>query len=139
MEGLDVVSILKWVASMIGAVTAVGGAVLGFSKKAREWFKSIVRKNSDADDMREEIENLKKAVNDLIALQTNNDEAQRQALQAMLRHEITDIYYRHLEDKKLAAYEKEDMIKMAKAYEINGGNSYIQTIVAEMKGWDLTV
>lgn len=139
MEGLDVVSILKWVASMIGAVTAIGGAVLGFSKNAREWFKSIVRKNSDADDMREEIENLKKAVNDLIALQTNNDEAQRQALQAMLRHEITDIYYRHLEDKKLAAYEKEDMIKMAKAYEINGGNSYIQTIVAEMKGWDLTV
>lgn len=139
MEGLDVVSILKWVASMIGAVTAIGGAVLGFSKKARAWFKSIVRKNSDADDMREEIENLKRAVNDLIALQTNNDEAQRQALQAMLRHEITDIYYRHLEDKKLAAYEKEDMIKMAKAYEINGGNSYIQTIVAEMKGWDLTV
>lgn len=139
MEGLDVVSILKWVASMIGAVTAIGGAVLGFSKKARAWFKSIVRKNSDADDMRGEIENLKKAVNDLIALQTNNDEAQRQALQAMLRHEITDIYYRHLEDKKLAAYEKEDMIKMAKAYEINGGNSYIQTIVAEMKGWDLTV
>lgn len=139
MEGLDVVSILKWVASMIGAVTAIGGAVLGFSKNARAWFKSIVRKNSDADDMRGEIENLKKAVNDLIALQTNNDEAQRQALQAMLRHEITDIYYRHLEDKKLAAYEKEDMIKMAKAYEINGGNSYIQTIVAEMKGWDLTV
>lgn len=139
MEGLDVVSILKWVASMIGAATAIGGAVLGFSKNARAWFKSIVRKNSDADDMRGEIENLKKAVNDLIALQTNNDEAQRQALQAMLRHEITDIYYRHLEDKKLAAYEKEDMIKMAKAYEINGGNSYIQTIVAEMKGWDLTV
>ena len=139
MEGFDIVSLLKWVASMIGAVTAIVGAVLGASKKAREWFKGIVRKNSDADDMREEIENLKNAVDDLIVLHKNNDEAQQMALQAMLRHEITDLYYKHLVDKRLAAYEKEDMLKMAKAYEKNHGNSYVQTIVSEMKEWDLAV
>ena len=139
MEGFDIVSLLKWVASMIGAVTAIVGAVLGVSKKAREWFKGIVRKNSDADDMREEIENLKNAVDDLIVLHKNNDEAQQMALQAMLRHEITDLYYKHLVDKRLAAYEKEDMLKMAKAYEKNHGNSYVQTIVSEMKEWDLAV
>lgn len=139
MEGFDIVSLLKWVASMIGAVTATVGAVLGASKKAREWFKGIVRKSSNADDMREEIENLKNAVDDLIELHKNNDEAQQMALQAMLRHEITDLYYKHLVDKRLAAYEKEDMLKMAKAYEKNHGNSYVQTIVSEMKEWDLAV
>lgn len=139
MEGFDIVSLLKWVASMIGAVTAIVGAVLGASKKAREWFKGIIRKNSDADGMRGEIENLKGAVHELIDLQKNNDEAQQMALQAMLRHEITDLYYKHLVDKRLAAYEKEDMLKMANAYEKNHGNSYVQTIVSEMKEWDLAV
>ncbi len=139
MEGFDIASVLKWVASMIGSVTAIAGAVFGFSKRAREWFKNTVRRNTDADDMKNEIECLRESVGELIELQKSTNKDQQLALQAMLRHEITDIYYNHLEDKKLAAYEKEDLIKMAEAYEKNHGNSYVQTIVKEMKGWDLAV
>lgn len=139
MENVEISSWLLWLSSMIGAVTAIAGAVLGFSKKAREWFKSVVRKNSDADDMRVEIEGLKTAVNDLIELQKAADGKQQMALQGLLRHEITDMYYQHLDDKRLAAYEKEDMIKMAEAYEKNHGNSYVQTIVKEMKQWDMEI
>ena len=139
MENVEISSWLLWLSSMIGAVTAIAGAVFGFSKKAREWFKSVVRKNSDADDMRVEIEGLKTAVNDLIELQKAADEKQQMALQGLLRHEITDMYYQHLDDKRLAAYEKEDMIKMADAYEKNHGNSYVQTIVKEMKQWDMEI
>ena len=139
MENIEIASWLLWLSSLIGAVTAIAGAVLGLSKRAREGFKHLVRKNSDADEMRVEIEGLKGAVNELIDMQKTNDVAQQMALQAMLRHEITDMYYRHSEDKKLAAYEKEDMIKMAEAYEKNHGNSYVQTIVKEMKNWDMTI
>ncbi len=139
MEGLNISSLLTWLASMIGAITAITGAVLGFNKKARERFKNLVRRNTDADDMKNDIESLKTSVSELIELQKKTDGCQQLALQAMLRHEITDMYYKHLEDKKLAAYEKEDLIKMSEAYEKNHGNSYVQEIVNEMRHWDLAM
>lgn len=139
MENFDIASLLTWLASMIGAITAITGAVLGLSKKARERFKNLVRRNTDADDMKCEIESLKTAVSELVSMQKKTNGDQQLALQAMLRHEITDMYYKHLDDKKLAAYEKEDLIKMSEAYEKNHGNSYVQTIVKEMTQWDVNL
>lgn len=139
MENVEIASWLIWLSSLIGAVTAIIGAVLAVSRKARGVFKSVVRKNTDADGMKQEIEGLKTAVHDMIEMQKTANEDQQIAQQALLRHEITDLYYKHLEDKKLAAYEKEDMIKMAKAYDKNHGNSYVQTIVKEMEQWDIAL
>jgi len=139
MENVGIASWLIWLSSLIGAVTAIIGAVLAVSRKARKVFKSVVRKNTDADEMKKEIEGLKTAVNDMIEMQKTANKDQQIAQQALLRHEITDLYYKHLEDKKLAAYEKEDMIKMAKAYDKNHGNSYVQTIVKEMEQWDIAL
>lgn len=139
MENVGIASWLIWLSSLIGAVTAIIGAVLAVSRKARGVFKSVVRKNTDADGMKQEIEGLKTAVHDMIEMQKTANEDQQIAQQALLRHEITDLYYKHLEDKKLAAYEKEDMIKMAKAYDKNHGNSYVQTIVKEMEQWDIAL
>jgi len=139
MENVEIASWLIWLSSLIGAVTAIIGAVLAVSRKARGLFKSVVRKNTDADEMKQEIEGLKTAVHDMIEMQKTANKDQQIAQQALLRHEITDLYYKHLEDKKLAAYEKEDMIKMAKAYDKNHGNSYVQTIVKEMEQWDIAL
>lgn len=139
MENMDISSWIVWLSSMIGAVTAIAGAILGFSKKARAALQNMIRKNADTDDTRQDIDALKTAVEDMIALQKSTVENQQLALQAILRHEITDLYYKHLENKRLAAYEKEDLLKLAKAYEKNGGNSYVQEIVKEMKQWDLLV
>lgn len=139
MENVEIASWLIWLSSLIGAVTAIIGAVLAVSRKARGVFKNAVRKNTDADEMKQEIEGLKTAVHDMIEMQKTANEDQQIAQQALLRHEITDLYYKHLEDKKLAAYEKEDMIKMAKAYDKNHGNSYVQTIVKEMEQWDIAL
>lgn len=139
MENVEIASWLIWLSSLIGAVTAIIGAVLAVSRKARGVFKSVVRKNTDADEMKQEIEGLKTAVHDMIEMQKTANKDQQIAQQALLRHEITDLYYKHLEDKKLAAYEKEDMIKMAKAYDKNHGNSYVQTIVKEMEQWDIAL
>ena len=139
MGNVEIASWLIWLSSLIGAVTAIIGAVLAVSRKARGVFKSVVRKNTDADGMKQEIEGLKTAVHDMIEMQKTANEDQQIAQQALLRHEITDLYYKHLEDKKLAAYEKEDMIKMAKAYDKNHGNSYVQTIVKEMEQWDIAL
>lgn len=139
MENMDISSWIVWLSSMIGAITAIVGAILGFSKKARAALQNMIRKNADTDDTRQDIDALKTAVEDMIALQKSTVENQQLALQAILRHEITDLYYKHLENKRLAAYEKEDLLKLAKAYEKNGGNSYVQEIVKEMKQWDLLV
>ena len=57
---------------------------------------------------------------------------------ALLRHHITEIYYKGLEKKALPAYDKESVIMMAETYYSLGGNSYIHSIVDEIKTWETT-
>ena len=54
----------------------------------------------------------------------------------LLRHQITSIYYQYLEEKKISAYTKESVLMMYNQYEKLGGNSYVHTIVEEIKSWE---
>lgn len=142
MENLPVASWILGLSSLIGAITAILAAVLGLSKKARAWAKKIVRKDTNADEIKAELDNIH---NELRSIQTAVDaitqenSRQRDVDLAVLRNTITTIYYSHLTDKKLAAYEKEALMKMYEAYTGWGGNSYVVTIVQEMKNWDVVV
>lgn len=55
----------------------------------------------------------------------------------LLRTEITRLYYRHLEDKKLRQYEFENLVKCYEAYTRSGGNSFVKRIFDEMMEWDV--
>ena len=55
---------------------------------------------------------------------------------SILRHEITSIYYQHLEEKKIPTHTKESVLMMYNQYEKLGGNSYVHTIVEEIKSWE---
>lgn len=54
----------------------------------------------------------------------------------LLRHQITSIYYQYLEEKKIPAHTKESVLMMYNQYEKLGGNSYVHTIVEEIKSWE---
>ncbi len=140
MENIPVASWILWLSSMIGAVTAIAGAVLGMSKKARNGFKKLVRKNADADEIKEALNALKAEIgrtNEMVERIDEENRKQRDAHLATLRNAITSMYYKHLEDKKLAAYEKEDLLKMYDVYKAWHGNTYVHTIVGEMTNWDV--
>lgn len=54
-----------------------------------------------------------------------------------LRHSITNIYEKYKADKKFPIHVKEDLLSLLDQYDAFGGNSYVHTIVEEMKSWDV--
>ena len=55
----------------------------------------------------------------------------------LLRSEIVRIYYRHNDDRKLREYEFKNMEQCYEAYKALRGNSFIDRIHDEMKGWEI--
>lgn len=140
MENLQIASWVLWLSSMIGAVTAIAAAILGVSKKARGFVRNLVRKDASADEIRLELNGINTeliSMREAIGRIEEENGRQRDAHLAELRNSITGIYYKHLEDKRLAAYEKEDMLKMYDVYKDWKGNSYVHAIVKEMTNWDV--
>lgn len=54
----------------------------------------------------------------------------------ILRHQITGIYYKYLENKKIPAHTKQDLCYLYEQYEKLGGNSYVKQIYLEMQNWE---
>lgn len=61
----------------------------------------------------------------------------REGQRCLLRSEIVRIYYRHNDDRKLREYEFKNMEQCYEAYKALNGNSFIDRIHDEMKGWDI--
>ena len=51
----------------------------------------------------------------------------------MLRNTLTHIYFKYKDEKKIPHYEKENVLHLAARYK---GNTYVHSIVDEMKTWD---
>ena len=140
MENIQIASWVLWLSSMIGAVTAIAAAVLGVSKKARNAMRKLVRRDTNSDEIRIELNGINTeliGMREAIGRIEQENGRQRDAHLAELRNSITGIYYKHLDDKKLAAYEKEDLLKMYDVYAAWNGNSYVHAIVDEMMHWDV--
>ena len=61
----------------------------------------------------------------------------KEGLRCLLRSEITGIYYKHKEDKKLREFEYKNIEFCYKAYKALKGNSFIDHIHAEMQEWEI--
>ena len=57
---------------------------------------------------------------------------------AMLRNDITGIYYTYLPTKILPTYVRENLVLLHEAYVESGGNSYICIIVKDMLTWEVS-
>lgn len=64
-------------------------------------------------------------------------EAIREGQRCLLRVEITRLYYRHREVRKLREYEYRLLEQCYKAYKVLKGNSFIDHIYAEMQEWEI--
>ncbi len=63
----------------------------------------------------------------------------RKAQLAMLRNDITTIYYKHLVTKSLPTYARENLILLYEAYVGLGGNSYVCEVYKDMLTWEVAV
>lgn len=67
-------------------------------------------------------------------LGTKNTE---EGVKCMLRQDITNLYYQHLEDKRLREYEYRNLCYLYKAYKSLKGNSFVDKIYTEMQDWKI--
>ena len=117
----------------IGWFTVIGGAVFAISKKCREKIKAIIVRNSNTTEIEKDLKSVKEDIEKILAHNKKSDAAQM----ALLRNEITGIYYENVEKKKLKSYQKENLAKLYDAYIEEGGNSYVQLLVEdEMSHWE---
>lgn len=58
-----------------------------------------------------------------------------EGIKCLLRTQIMNSYYRHLEDKTIREYEFENFLKNYAAYKALDGNSFVDKIYEEIKTW----
>ena len=66
---------------------------------------------------------------------TRSDE--RKGIRCLLRAQMLNIYYKHVETKTIRQHEKELFGFCYKAYKAMNGNSFIDDIHAEVRTWEV--
>lgn len=61
----------------------------------------------------------------------------REINKSALRHSITEIYYKHCDEKMLDMNTKNDLCSLYEAYTSIGGNSFVHELYEEMMAWQI--
>ena len=120
-----------FIVSLTGLVVAISAII----RPVRRW---LVEQLTNRKEIRENMALFKtelKNMHDLIQEQNDKSEADRleqaimkEATQATVRNELTEIYYRSVERGYIDDYDRDNFEKMYIVYTKLGGNSYIHTI-----------
>ena len=70
--------------------------------------------------------------------QKENENLQNIALQALLKSQLTNIYFVYNEMKQIPDYAYQNFLDMLKVYESLDGNGFIHTIAKKMETWDIS-
>lgn len=60
-----------------------------------------------------------------------------EGVRCLLRSQMTNIYYRHKDEKTIRQYEWENFASLYKAYKALGGNSFIDEIFEVVQTWEI--
>lgn len=80
------------------------------------------------------IKDYKKRLND----KTSNEIVQNEALQALLKSQLTNTYFVYSELKTIPDYVYQNFLDLLKVYESLGGDGFIHTLAKKMENWELT-
>ena len=140
---MEFVELAKNISSVVGCVTVCIGFIGMVCKPVRRLFTDMIVEKSgrseiqqQMSELREEMAELKQMIQD----HTNADVAKqecmendRNAVLCLLRNAITRIYYAYLPVREIPAYEYKNMILLNEAYSKEGGNTYVATIVDDVR------
>lgn len=79
------------------------------------------------------IKNYKKKLTEKV----ENEKIQNTALQALLKSQLTNIYFVYSELKQIPDYAYQNFLDMLKVYEGLGGDGFIHTIAQKMESWEI--
>ena len=66
-----------------------------------------------------------------------NENIQNIALQALLKSQLTNVYFVYSELKQIPDYAYENFLDMLKVYEGLNGNGFIHSIAKKMENWEI--
>lgn len=69
---------------------------------------------------------------------TANENVQNEALQALLKSQLTNTYFVYSELKQIPDYVYQNFLDLLKVYESLGGNGFVHTLAKKMENWELT-
>lgn len=79
------------------------------------------------------IKNYKKKLKD----KEQKEDIQSAALQALLKGQLTNVYFVYSELKKIPDYAYQNFLDMLKVYEGLGGDGFIHSIAKKMETWEI--
>lgn len=120
--GEAVVAIIAALGGTAGLVSIINA--LKQPKRSDQEVQDLVLKAIEKSDLNQKF----KDINDRL-------DSHLESQLSILRHEITEIYYKYLENKEIPAHTKQDLCYLYEQYEKLGGNSYVKQIYLEMQNW----
>lgn len=136
---------IKNAAAVVGFVLSCLSLLALICKPIRAWLVGFIVNQSGKSETDRKLDALQKNLDDLKAMMEahlaediNKREAaqnDRDALLCLLRNSITAIYYRYLQDRTIPAHQYKNVIMLYDAYDHEGGNTYVSTIVEDMRHW----
>ena len=120
--GEAVVAIIAALGGTAGLVSIINA--LKQPKRSDQEVQDLVLKAIEKSDLNQKFKDLNQRLDSHLESQLS-----------ILRHEITEIYYKYLENKEIPAHTKQDLCYLYEQYEKLGGNSYVKQIYLEMQNW----
>lgn len=114
--------------SIIGVIITIVTFLGIISKKPKKALRNLIREEAKAanQELEDDVKNVKEKL-----------ESNEQTTIAMIRHEITETYYKYRDNKKLPSNVKEDVLSLYERYEKLGGNSFVHSLIDEVKTWEI--
>ena len=120
--GEAIVAIIAALGGTAGLVSIINA--LKRPKRSNQEIQDLVLKAIEKSDLNQKF----KDINDRL-------DSHLESQLCLLRHQITEIYYKYLENKEIPAHTKQDLCYLYEQYEKLGGNSYVKQIYLEMQNW----
>lgn len=121
--GEAIVAIIAALGGTAGLVSIINA--LKRPKRSDQEIQDLVLKAIEKSDLNQKF----KDINDRL-------DSHLESQLCLLRHQITEIYYKYLENKEIPAHTKQDLCYLYEQYEKLGGNSYVKQIYLEMQNWE---
>lgn len=132
--------LVKDIAAVVGLVLSFSSLLTLVCKPVRRMVVSFITRQSGKSEMERQIAEIRDMLLEHLEadkLEQANAADDREALLCLLRSSITQVYYTYLPTKQVPAHQYKNTIYLTDVYTKLGGNSYVATVVENMKEWDV--
>lgn len=135
MTVVELWAIFKGIGAAVGIILTLITFFGIISKRPMKALRKLIREESDNanKELKDSISTLQTTARErfdqidtkFADMEGTNDD--------ILRNTLTHIYFKYKDEKKIPHYEKENVLHLFARYK---GNSYVATIIEEMKTWE---